>query len=162
NGRIVRDPQTPVRPERVEIVVDGERRGRAPWTTLMFNKPRGVVTTRSDPEGRPTIYDVIGPPATGLSAVGRLHLATGGVWLLSKETRVGDWIADPANGVARVYIATVRGRVAGEECDRMQAGIVDGGALLRAQAVSVRKASNRESHVIVELREGKNREVRRL
>jgi len=162
NGRIVLDPRALVRPERMEIMVDGERRGRAPWTALMFNKPRGVVTTRSDPEGRRTIYDVIGPPAAGLSAVGRLDLATGGRLLLTNDTRLGDWIADPTNGVARVYIATVQGRVTGEECERMQAGIVAGGALLRAHTVKVRKASDRESHLIVDLREGKNREVRRL
>src|SRR5262245_20740207 len=82
NGRIARDARMLVRPERAHIMADGERRGRAPWTTLLFNKPCGVVTTRSDPEGRRTIYDVIGPSSAGLSAVGRLDLATSGLILL--------------------------------------------------------------------------------
>src|SRR5438067_5197018 len=60
DGRVVRDPATLVVPERVRINVDGERRGRAAWRAILFHKPRGVVTTRVDPERRRTVYDVLG------------------------------------------------------------------------------------------------------
>ena len=110
-----------------------------------------MVTARRDPEGRRTIYDVIGPPASGLIAVGRLDLATSGVLLLTTDTRLAHRIADPANAVPRVYVVTVRGRVTDEEA-----------AELDAVSVVVRKASNRETHLTVELRRGRNREVRKL
>jgi len=151
DGHVVTDPATPVVPERVRIAVDGERRARAAWRTILLHKPRGVVTTRHDPEGRRTIYDVIGPAARGLIAVGRLDLATTGLLILTSDTRLADRITDPANAIPRVYLVTVRGRVTDEE-----AGALD------AASVIVRKGSARETHLVVELRRGRNREVRKL
>jgi 23S rRNA pseudouridine2605 synthase len=151
NGRVITNPATRVVPERIRITVAGQRRRRAAWRTILFHKPRGVLTTRRDPEGRRTIYDVIGEPARGLIAVGRLDLATGGLLLLTSDTRLANWIADPANAVPRVYAVTVRGRVSADEA-----------AGLDAPRIDVRKASGRETHLIVELRRGRNREVRRL
>ena len=151
DGRVITDPATNVVPKRVRITLDGLRRTGAEWRTILFHKPRGVVTTRRDPEGRRTIYDVIGPPASGLVAVGRLDLATSGVLLLTTDTRLAHRIADPANAVPRVYVVTVRGRVTNEEA-----------AQFDAVSVVVRKASHRETHLTVELRRGRNREVRKL
>src|SRR5215213_583506 len=151
DGRVVTNPAASVVPERVRISVDGERRTRAAWRAILFYKPRGVVTTRRDPEGRTTIYDVIGPSAKGLIAVGRLDLATSGLLLLTTDTRLAHRITDPGSGVPRVYLVTVRGKVTDEEAGRLDA----------ASAV-VRKASARETHLIVELRRGRNREVRKL
>ena len=71
-------------------------------------------------------------------------------------------IADPANGVPRVYVVTVRGEVGVEAIARLTSGVRDSRDRLRAHAVTIRKASARESHLVVELHEGKNREVRRL
>ena len=152
NGRIVRDPACAVMPEQVHVAIDAVPAPRpAPWRTIALHKPRGVVTTRRDPQGRRTVYDVIGPEANGLVAVGRLDLATSGLLLLTSDTRLSDWITDPANAVPRRYVVTVRGEVtAGEARD-----------LPAAQAV-VRKASRRESHLIVELHQGRNREIRRM
>src|SRR3954471_21941822 len=72
NGAVVRNAAMLVLPERTRILVDGVERPRARWRTIVFHKPRGVVTPRRDPEGRPTIYDVIGQDGEGLVAVGRL------------------------------------------------------------------------------------------
>ncbi len=138
-----------VLPERTRILVDGVERPRARWRTIVFHKPRGVVTTRRDPEGRPTIYDVIGQDGEGLVAVGRLDLATSGLLLLTSDTRLADWIANPANQVPRVYAVTVRGRVSAAQ-------------LAELPEATLRKASGRESHLTVELREGRNRQVRRM
>ena len=150
-GRVVTNPAADVVPERAGITVDGERRHRAAWRTILFYKPRGVVTTREDPEGRATVYDVIGPSARGLIAVGRLDLATSGLLLLTTDTRLAHRITDPGNAVPRVYLVTVRGRVTEEDAAR-----------LNAASVIVRKASNRETHLTVELQRGRNREVRKL
>lgn len=150
DGHIVRREAVLVVPERVRLLVDGVERRRAPWRTIVFHKPRGVVTTRRDPEGRPTVYDTLGEAAAGLVAVGRLDLATSGLLLLTSDTRLGDWITDPAHDVPRVYAVTVRGRVEVTRLTGFTAGI------------AIRKASARESHLTVELHEGRNRQVRRM
>ena len=107
DGRIVTDPAAPVVPEQVRIAVDGRAPAKTPWRTVLLHKPRGVVTTRSDPEGRRTVFDVVGDAAAGLHAVGRLDLATSGLLLLTSDTQLSNWITDPDNAVRRVYVVTV-------------------------------------------------------
>ena len=162
HGRIITNPLQPVVPERVQIVVDGEPKGASEWRTILFHKPRGVVTTRRDPEGRRTIYDVLGDAGKGLVAVGRLDLATSGLLLLTTDTRLADWITDPRHAVPRIYVATVRGNLEVWSVARLTAGIGQGRDRLQAHAVTILKSSPRESRALIELREGKNREVRRL
>jgi pseudouridine synthase len=154
DGHLVRDPGRRVVPERARITIDGLALHRAAWRTILFHKPRGVVTTRVDPEGRRTIYDVIGEGARGLIAVGRLDLATSGLLLLTNDTQFANWITDPVNRVPRLYAVTVRGRLEPDDLDEL--------GRMAPGAATVRKTSGRESHLAVELREGKNREVRRL
>jgi 23S rRNA pseudouridine2605 synthase len=150
DGRLVRTPSMLVSPEHARIELDETRARKAPWRTILFHKPRGVVTTRTDPEGRPTIFDVLGDAGSGLIAVGRLDFATSGLLLLTTDTQLANWLTDPQNEVSRVYVVTVRGRVEAAEIARLT-----GDATLR-------KASGRESHLLVDLREGKNRQVRRM
>jgi 23S rRNA pseudouridine2605 synthase len=126
---------------------------KAAWRTILLHKPRGVVTTRTDPQGRRTVYDVLGDAGRGLISVGRLDLATSGLLLLTSDTQLANWITDPANKVPRLYVVVVRGRVTDEDIASLT--VVTGG-------ITRRKASARESHLIVELREGKNRQVRRM
>jgi 23S rRNA pseudouridine2605 synthase len=162
DGRVVLDPLQRVAVDRARIAIDEQTQPRVARRTILFHKPRGAVTTRRDPEGRTTIYDALGDAGRGLIAVGRLDLATSGLLLLTTDTTLGDWITDPGNRVPRVYILTARGRVTGEDVERLCHGVVSRGEHLRAESVTLRKASGRESHLTVELREGKNREVRRL
>jgi 23S rRNA pseudouridine2605 synthase len=162
DGRIERNPLKPVVPERAKITVDGEPAARTAWRTIALHKPRGVVTTRRDPQGRRTIFDVLGEAGRGLIAVGRLDLATSGLLILTSDTQLANRLTDPATGIPRVYIATVRGEVTAESVVRLTAGVTSRGERLRASAATLRKASRRESHLTIELREGKNREVRRL
>jgi len=150
NGRLIRNPATRVVPEQAHIELDEERARKARWRTILFHKPRGVVTTRTDPRGRPTIYDVLGAAGRGLIAVGRLDLATTGLLLLTSDTQLANWLTDPANDVPRLYVVTVRGRITGDDI-----------ACLTGH-ITLRKASARESHLLVELREGRNRQVRRM
>jgi len=150
NGRLVRDPAHPVVPERARIAIDGHVRSRVPWRTILLHKPRGVVATRRDPDGRPTVFDVVGVEGEGLSAVGRLDRATSGLLLLTTDTQLANWITEPANAVPRLYVVTVRGEVNAETLAALGRG------------VTLRKASRRESHLTVELREGRNRQVRRM
>jgi 23S rRNA pseudouridine2605 synthase len=162
DGRPARDPDALVVPERISVTIDGSTRSRAAWRLLILHKPRGVVTTRRDPQGRPTVFDLIDRAGGHLVAVGRLDLATSGLLLLTTDTRLADWLTDPANRVERVYTVTVRGAVSDEAVSRMMAGVKVDRERLAADAIDVRKRSGRETHLVVRLTEGRNREVRRL
>jgi 23S rRNA pseudouridine2605 synthase len=121
-----------------------------------------VVTTRSDEKGRPTVFSLIPEPGLHLIAVGRLDWATSGLLLLTNDTRLADWLTDPASGICRTYLVTVRGKVTEESLDRLRRGLLDAGEKLQPEAIVLRKASGRESHLTVRLTEGKNREIRRM
>lgn len=162
NGRVASDPLEAVVPETARLSVDGRPATRRQWRTILLHKPRGVLTTRHDPEGRPTVFDLLGDDGDGLVAVGRLDRATTGLLLLTADTRLADWLTDPRYGVTRRYLVTVRGRVTEADAAALMAGVVDEGERLTAKAVVVRKASGRESHLTIDLGEGRNREVRRL
>jgi 23S rRNA pseudouridine2605 synthase len=157
-GSTVRNAAHLVVPERDAITMDEVKPPARLWRTIAFHKPRGVVTTRRDPEGRPTVFDVLGEHARSLVAVGRLDLASTGLLLLTTDTQLANYLTDPANAVERRYVVVVRGAIEDEDVARMTSGI-DG---LRPHAVVVRKRSARETHLIVDLVEGKNREIRRM
>ncbi len=167
NGRVVTDPSRPVVPESSRLTIDGRDIRRDAWRCIVFHKPRGVVTTHRDPEGRKTVFDVLGHEGRGLVAVGRLDRASSGLLLLTNDTQLANRLTDPAAHVARRYIVTVRGRVGDDAARAIERGFdvpAPGGRRehLHASSVAIRKTSNRETHLIVELTEGRNREVRRL
>lgn len=157
-GRVITDPSHLVAGTASSLTVDDLRPAARPWRTIALNKPRGVITTRRDPEGRRTVFDLLGEAGEGLVPVGRLDMASTGVLLLTTDTGLANQLTDPANRIVRRYVVTVRGSVADDAVARMTQGIGD----LRASSVEVRKRSRRETHLIVELVEGKNREIRRM
>jgi 23S rRNA pseudouridine2605 synthase len=163
DGRRAGDPRALVVPERVQISIDGRSVARTAWRLVLLHKPRGVVTTKRDPEGRRTVYDTLraaGPPPPGsgeawldrLVPVGRLDLASTGLLLLTSDTRLADWLTDPRNAIVRRYVVTIRRALQPEALSTLPA----------PATVTVLKRSNRETHLIVELTEGKNREIRRM
>lgn len=162
NGRTVEDPLYHVIPERDKFALDEKILQGDEWRTIMFYKPRGVVTTKSDERGRRTVFDLLPPEFKKLHSVGRLDMATTGLLLLTNDTRLSAYLTDPANVIPRTYLVTVKGMFADEKVKQALLGIIDNGELLKPSKITLRKASHKESHLIVELTEGKNRELRRL
>jgi 23S rRNA pseudouridine2605 synthase len=158
NGKVVGDPARLVIPERADIRIDGASAKRVPWRTIALHKPRGTVTTRRDPQGRTTVFDLLGDEAGSLVAVGRLDLASSGLLLLTTDTQLAARLTDPANAIVRRYVVTARGAVSDEAIHQMIEGVDE----LRARSVTILKRSRRETHLTIELTEGKNREIRRL
>jgi 23S rRNA pseudouridine2605 synthase len=175
DGRQALDPAARVTPERISVAIDDVRQVRSGASlTIALHKPRGYVTTRADPEGRKTVYDLLADLPERVVPVGRLDLATSGLLILTNDTQFANWLTDPANRIPRVYLVVVEGRVTPDTAARLERGIaVDlsrrsaagakgEGEILAAGAAEVRKASGKESHLVVTLTEGKNREIRRL
>lgn len=162
DGVVCRDPLQPVVPERVVLRLDGAEQASTTPRLIALHKPRSVLTTRADPQGRATVYGLLDPALGWLGPVGRLDFATSGLLLLTNDTRLADALTDPRTGVEREYVATVRGRVEVATIERLRAGVADEGETLRAQDVMVEKASGRESRLRLVLQEGRNREVRRM
>lgn len=164
-GVVVRDPRAVVDPARQPLAVDG-RRVEAPvggtvW--LALNKPRGVVTTTSDPEGRPTVMGLVGAHAApGLAPVGRLDQASAGLLLLSNDAMLADRLLDPRTHVRKRYRVKVRGHLSPEALARLRDDtLVEDGLALGPMAVEVEAEGPKSCWLRITLDEGKNRQIRR-
>jgi 23S rRNA pseudouridine2605 synthase len=162
DGKVVTDPLEPVVPERSSFSLDARPLRPPGPLTVALHKPRGFLTSRSDPQGRPTVYDLLADVGRHLGPVGRLDQASSGLLLLTSDTRLAAWLTDPRNAVPRRYAVTVRGALDQAEAASLEAGLVLEGQRLAARSVTIRKRSRRETHLLIELAEGKNREIRRL
>jgi 23S rRNA pseudouridine2605 synthase len=162
NGKIIKDPEFLVVPEEARITVDGKPVVSAVACTIMLYKPKGIVTTRSDEKGRKTVYDLLPAHLHHLHPVGRLDMATTGLLLMTTDTQLSNFLTDPDNQIPRVYTVSVKGLITDDDIKCLSQGIQDKGQLLKASSIVLRKASHQESHLVVELTEGKNREIRRM
>lgn len=162
DGHTATNPAMRVVPERARITIDGQSQTRSAPLTIILHKPRGYVTTRTDPAGRRTVYDLLQDVPSRVVPVGRLDLATSGLLIFTTDTQLANWLTDPASTVPRVYLVTVKGLVTDDTAATLVEGIGSGTDRLAAAQAVVRKSSRRESHLVITLLEGKNRELRRL
>jgi 23S rRNA pseudouridine2605 synthase len=165
-GRVARDPRVPVDPARERVEVDGTPLGEPPAPgaaeVIALNKPRGLLVTRSDPGGRATVFDLLPRDRGLLRCVGRLDAASAGLLLATTDTRLAAALEDPARGVPRVYRVKVRPRLGEAARAALLAGTRVDGRIARPEGVEVESHGPRSSWVRFRLREGRNREVRRL
>jgi 23S rRNA pseudouridine2605 synthase len=149
------------------ICLDGKQLdlggGRAVTEVLAYHKPVGEMTTRSDPQGRPTVFDRLPAPASGRwIVVGRLDVNTSGLLLFTNDGELAHRLMHPSSEVEREYLVRLRGAPSDSVLDRLRRGVVleDGPASF--DRIEVHSTEGNHSWYRVALHEGRNREVRRL
>lgn len=161
DGEVVDRLGSTVDPATSEIRVDGTPLRMPKPVYFLLNKPVGVVTTNRDPMGRPRVIDLI-PPEYRVFPVGRLDRSSEGLILLTNDGALADQLTHPRYGVLKVYHVTVAGEVSAETMRQMRQGIFIAEGRVRVEGAKIRKARGRATDMEITLREGKNREIRRI
>ena len=162
NGRIARDPETPVRIGQDRIEIDGLPVEKRTAIYLVMNKPRGLVTTASDEKGRETIYDLLEPSTPWVGPVGRLDKASEGLLLLTNDSEWAARITDPASHLDKVYHVQVDRVADADLLAKIREGCTFEGEHLRAKGARLLRSGDKNSWLEITLDEGKNRQIRRL
>jgi pseudouridine synthase len=163
NGAIIAELGAKVDPDRDAIKVDGKRVGTPPAhrTYLALHKPRGVVTTMSDPEGRPTVKDLLRGVKARVYPVGRLDFDSEGLLLLTDDGGLARDLMHPSSGVEKTYVVKVKGQPTPEVLTRLSRGIpLDGRRTGPAKVRLIRRGDN--AWLEITIGEGRNRQVRRM
>lgn len=159
NGVTVRELGTKADPARDDIRVDGRRvKVVERHRYLLLNKPKGYVTTRSDPQRRPTVLDLLGGVREYVYPVGRLDFDSEGLLLLTNDGDLAARLTHPRHGVPRVYEAQVLGEPDDHDLQRLAKGVtIDGRRTAPADVKALAP-----SRLLITLREGRNRQVRNM
>jgi 23S rRNA pseudouridine2605 synthase len=167
NGQVVTTPGTKADPERDHIKVRGRLinpvlKGREK-IYILLNKPRGVLTSLADPEGRPLVTELLPTSLGRLHPVGRLDFNTEGLLLLTNDGEFTNFITQASNKVAKVYEAKVKGLPPESAIDRLRRGIVlDDGARTAPAEIKRLDESETNSWFEIILHEGRNQQIRRM
>ena len=162
DGRVVRDPDYWVDLERSRVSLDGKPLEARERIYLLLYKPTGYLTTYRDPQGRPTVYDLIADVGAFVSPVGRLDLETSGLLLMTNDNQFADHVTSPASHVPKTYLVKASLRLTDEQLQQLRDGIELSDGPTRPAHVSRLRDSANYTHFQITLTEGRNRQVRRM
>jgi 23S rRNA pseudouridine2605 synthase len=162
NGKPLATPAVTVGPKD-HIEVDGAPLATRERTRLwLFHKPKGLVTTNRDPEGRPTVFSALPPDMPRVVSVGRLDINTEGLLLLTNDGGLARVLELPATGWLRRYRVRAHGRLEQPALDALARGVTIDGIVYGAIEAAIDRVQGTNIWLTVGLREGKNREVKRV
>jgi 23S rRNA pseudouridine2605 synthase len=162
NGLIVRELGVKVSPRKDRIELDGRLLEREPPVYVLLNKPKAVMSTLRDPEGRRTVVELVRGAGARLKPVGRLDYHTSGALLLTNDGEFAARLQHPRYGIPRSYSVKVRGELSPRTLDKWRESIVIDGRATQPAEVTRLRTEDGKTWLSVVLREGRNRHVRRL
>jgi len=162
NGKVIGDPDHWVDLERDRVTLDDKPVHASRRIYLLLYKPKGYLTTYKDPQGRPTVYDLIQDAGQWVAPVGRLDQDSSGLLLLTNDTRLVEIVANPEFKIPKTYLVKTSTRITDEQIKQLEEGVIltDG----PTQPAVVKRIRNSEKYSFIEItiREGRNRQVRRM
>ena len=162
DGRIVTEPLTWIDLDRQQVTYQGQGSSAVPPVTLAMHKPAGVVTTRSDERGRPTVYDLLPPDVPWMFPAGRLDADSEGLLIFTNDSRLSVQLTEPAHRVSKTYRVTVNGNVSAAILEKLRSGIMLEDGRTRPALVEWIGTENGDSLFRMVLTEGRNRQIRRM
>lgn len=162
NGRVVTElgAKADARQDRIEV--DGKKVTAEHHVYLVLHKPRGVVATMSDPEGRPTVREILAPVGARVYPVGRLDFATSGVLLATNDGDFAEGLLHPKRAVPKTYVVKVHGKMAAEDMDAWRNGVrLEDGMTAPAEAKTLRFEGDKTWFELT-IKEGRNQQIRRM
>lgn len=163
NGKVVSELGASADSRKDRIEVDGKRITIEKPIYLVLHKPRGVVSTLADPEGRPSLGEIVKNVGARVYPIGRLDFHTSGALLLTNDGELTDALLHPRRDVPKIYVAKVRGMISIESLDKLRNGVVlDDGQKTKPADVFVLREEDRNTWIQITLYEGKNRQIHRM
>jgi 23S rRNA pseudouridine2605 synthase len=162
NGKLIQTPDHWVDLERDRVTLDGQAVSAARKIYLLLYKPKGYLTTYKDPEGRSTIYDLIPDLGRWVVPVGRLDLDTSGLLLLTSDTQFAERVTNPDYKIPKTYLVKCSTRLTDADLDRLRQGVTLSDGPTQPAIVERVRDSAKYSFIEITIREGRNRQVRRM
>jgi len=162
NGKVVTELGSKADPHKDRVEIDGKRVVAEQFVYVVLHKPRGVVATMSDPEGRPTVREILSSVGARVYPVGRLDFATSGVLLATNDGELADGLLHPRKAVPKTYVVKVKGKMEPEDLDVWRTGVrLEDGMTLPAEAKILRYEGDK-TWIELTIREGRNQQIRRM
>ena len=162
NGKIVRDPDEWIDMDHDRVRFDNQPLERRERIYVLLYKPAGYLTTYQDPQGRPTVYELIKDVGTFVSPVGRLDLDSSGLLLLTNDNQFAERVTNPLSHVPKTYLVKASTLLADEQLQQLRQGIELADGPTRPAEVQRVRDSAKYTHFEITLTEGRNRQVRRM
>ncbi|HWC96968.1 MAG TPA: pseudouridine synthase [Candidatus Sulfopaludibacter sp.] len=162
NGKVVQDPDHWIDLDRDRVTLDGKPLRSVTKTYILLYKPKGFLTSYGDPQNRPTVYDLTKDVGTWLSPVGRLDLDTSGLLLMTNDTAFAERIMNPEHAIPKTYQVKSSILLTDDQLEQLRRGVELNDGPTRPAEVKRVRDSEKYSFIELTIREGRNRQVRRM
>ena len=162
NGKLIQTPDHWVDIERDRVTLDGKPLGQAEKRYVLLYKPKGYLTTYRDPEGRPTVYDLIPGLGQFVGTVGRLDMDTSGLLLLTNDNALAERMTNPEQKLPKTYLVKASTLLSDDQLARLANGVELSDGPTRPAVVRRQRDSEKYTFLEITITEGRNRQVRRM